>query len=97
MSVGRVGSASSQGMLPQGNVLVKDRFGNLGRTLTAECEERFIAQKARDGAEYLSARADAFAQKRTRRRASARSARNDKSGYSVEKFTLIGRGVRIGG
>jgi len=31
------------------------------KTYVAHIEERFIAQEARDGAEYLSAQADAFA------------------------------------
>jgi hypothetical protein len=42
-----------------------------------EIEERFIAHKTRDGAECLSARADAFAGSEREEKASARFVRND--------------------
>jgi hypothetical protein len=57
----------------------------------AYIEERFIAQKARDGAEYLSAQADAFTGSEREERASARSVRNDRlDGVRLAPFGMTG-------
>jgi hypothetical protein len=53
------------------------------KSYVADIEERFIAQKARDGAEYLSAQADAFAGSEREEKASACSARNDRLTWSA--------------
>src|ERR1700722_6190180 len=57
-------------------------------------EERFIAPKPRDGAEYLSARADAFAGSEREEKPSARSARNDRLGLWSNNTT---GSIRSGG
>jgi hypothetical protein len=53
--------------------------------LVAVIEERFIAPTTRDGAEYLSAHADAFTGSEREEKASACFARNDTRTLCAEK------------
>jgi hypothetical protein len=65
------------------------------KTYVAHIEERFIAQEARDGAEYLSAQDDAFPGGGREEKAPACSARNDRIRLGAQALTCLG--VRIQG
>jgi hypothetical protein len=65
------------------------------KTYVAHIEERFIAQEARDGAEYISAQADTFAGGGREEKASACSARNDRVRLGAQALTYLD--VRIPG